>query len=607
MNNSASFSRQDPDSADNPISHLLPGSEIPPFRYSANESPPSGTRPVKKHGFIRTWLATSTDLRPTGDPTSIEWGIHWYTPVSMLLLLFMGVAAAITHHLFYSFLHNTTVGGEFQQRWTLWIGSALGFLTKVTLTAALGISRTQWVWLMLRKKWFTLDMIDSLFGIVSDPTLFFTWKTIRQAKVATVMAIAMWMFPLAAILTPGTISVRTVAREETVPCSVPSLLFGFDHSSTATTPAWGVDITVTDIWSWDDENESIRHQNRFNPALSLTAYTGTITRLPDLPPVDSPSLTTLGAKCGANCTYTVQFLGPTMTCAEFTAWNDTEWRNSSTYMESNLLRAVSNPAARGSFLVGIELRDTTNHPRVVFGCKSSTANYTVQHIIQDRRFQEPVITKFETVDLPTFEPYPVYPNTAYLPTFGLYRTIFRILDGTLIANGASNSESVNTLLMGDIYTNPSNVGKAIEQLAQRIIVSMIAFDLVYKGRKNVLNFNAIQETQCKTTENVVRYVYSPQSLLLVYGIAVACALTASVAGFIALRRNGMASTKTVSAIIRTTRNRTLDECIVGGDCLGGNVLSSGLDKVELRFGALRTGNAPFALGVRGEIYPIKRD
>lgn len=72
----------------------------------------------------------------------------------------------------------------------------------------------------------------------------------------------------------------------------------------------------------------------------------------------------------------------------------------------------------------------------------------------------------------------------------------------------------------------------------------------------------------------------------------------------------MASTKTVSAIIRTTRNRTLDECIVGGDCLGGDVMSSELSKVKLRFGALKTGKigtAQFALGVKGEVFPIKQD
>lgn len=39
-------------------------------------------------------------------------------------------------------------------------------------------------------------------------------------------------------------------------------------------------------------------------------------------------------------------------------------------------------------------------------------------------------------------------------------------------------------------------------------------------------------------------------------------------------------------------------------------MSSELLKVKLRFGALTTGKigtAPFALGVKGEVFPIKRD
>lgn len=93
-------------------------------------------------------------------------------------------------------------------------------------------------------------------------------------------------------------------------------------------------------------------------------------------------------------------------------------------------------------------------------------------------------------------------------------------------------------------------------------------------------------------------------------LAVACSLATSIARFIALGQNRIASNKSVSAIIRTTRNRTVDECIVGGDCLGGEVMSLELQKLKLQFGALKAGKmgtAPVALGVKGEIYPIKRD
>lgn len=610
------LSRQDSDSADNPVSHLLPDSRNLP-ENSADGSRPLETPPVQKSGFIRTWLATSTDLRPTDDPSDIEWGIHWYTPVSMIVLLLVGTSTAITHHLIYKTLHDEPVGGALQQRWTSWIGSGLGFLTKVTLTAALGISRTQWVWLTLRKKWFTLNAIDSLFGIISDPTLFLDWKMMRHAKVATVMAIAMWILPLAAILTPGTISVKTVARSDSVDCFVPSLLFGFDHLSNATRPPIGRNESILRFWNWSDPKKEMTWNVRIIPAFMLTAYTGTITRLPDLLPfnssdlaqVESPGRSTLMQQCGSNCTYPVEFLGPATICAEFTRWNMSNWRNSEAYMDSAVLRAVSNPATNGSFLVGIDIA-SPDHPRVVFECNSSVAYYTVEQTIEDRRFREPVIIKAETVELPDFELPPIYPNFAYLPSWGLYSTIYRIMKGHLGGKAPGDSESGNTVLMSDIYGNPSNIGKAIEQLSHRMIVSMIAFDLFFNNTQHILNIAGILKTQCRRTENVPVYNYSPQTLLIVYGLAVACTLATSIAGFIALGQNGMSSTKTVSAIIRTTRNHTLDECIVGADCLGGDVMSPELQKVELRFGALKTGKigaAPFALGVKGEIYPIKRD
>lgn len=602
-------SRHDPNPVDNSISHLLPESEIPPPEHPANETPPSGTLPVKHSGFIRTWLATNNDICPSGDSTDIKWGIHWYTPVSIVLLVIFGTLTAITHHWMYSSLDDQPVGDAFRQRWTMWIGSGLGFLTKVTLTAALGISRTQWVWLTLQKKLFTLNEIDSLFGIISDPTLFFGWATIREAKVASAMALAMWIIPLAAILTPGTLSVGEAVRVTSVNCTVPSLLFGFDTGSTATIPLWGNDAQVSEFWTWSDDYKGVGRTGSFMPAFRLTAYTGTITQLPDLPLANIPIPTTVGEQCGANCTYTIQFLGPAMTCGEFNGWNQTRWVDAKTFLRANATWSMRKPRSRNSFIIGIDLRGNGGRPNIVFDCRSTTGNYTVEHVIRDRKFREPVITKFEFVDLPDFEPYPIAPNEAYWPTWGLFDTIANLAEGKSENGRVADSEMINTAMHNDIYNNGTNVGNAIEQLAQRMIVSMIAYHEFYYWKSMVLDITAVQETQCNRTETIPVYLYSPLILLIVYGVAVGCALGTSVAGFIALEHNGMASTRQVSAIIRTSRNSTLDECIVGGDCLGGDAMSPELKKLKLRFGALQKGKgtAPFALGVKGEIYPIKRD
>lgn len=242
-----------------------------------------------------------------------------------------------------------------------------------------------------------------------------------------------------------------------------------------------------------------------------------------------------------------------------------------------------------------------NSTRYAFNCTPSLAQYTVQHIIEGRNFLEPVITRVAMVEVPQ------RPSDG---TFPVFQIIYDVVTGNLTEHGTAQSRIQQSVLSYELYLKPANLGTAIERMAQTMVVSMLVFGLMVGYQRIVLDVAAIQETNCTTTENIVIYAYSAGTLLLVYGLAVATALATSVAGFIALGQNGMASTKSVSTIIRTSRNRTLDECITGGDCLGGDTLSSDLKRVELQFGALKTGKtgaAPFALGVKGEIYPIKRD
>lgn len=230
------------------MSPLDPGSDVDEIH--------DRTHPAQPYGILRTWLASSADLRSTANTNDVQWGIHWSTPASVILLFILGTTSAIGHHLHYDALHGTKVGTEAQQRWAFCIGSGLSFFTKVTLTAALGLSRTQWVWLTLRKKWLTLRGIDAVFSVTSDPTYFLNTLMLKRAKAATIIAITMWMIPIAAILTPGTISVDRFPETTDIPCSVGSLQFPFDHNSTAILQA-GSDLApylpIVHIAEWYDD------------------------------------------------------------------------------------------------------------------------------------------------------------------------------------------------------------------------------------------------------------------------------------------------------------------------------------------------------------------
>lgn len=572
------------------------------------------TDPVKTQGFLQTWFASSADLRSTADTNNVEWGIHWLTPASVVLLFALGTISAVGHHLHFSALHDTTVGTEIEQRWASWIGSGFSFFTKVTLTAAMGISRTQWVWLTLRKKFLTLRGIDAVFGATSDPTCFVNTLMLKRAKAATIIAILMWMIPIAAILTPGTISVDRFPDSKTISCSVGSLRFPFDQNSTAILQAesnLASILPIVDMAVWNDDIflPVVTVSQRVLRTLMLSAYTGTIGGAISLPAAGSPSITTVGEMCGANCSYTIQFLGPSVTCTPFTSWTSSRWSNGSHYMQNNSYASVMPTGQTDAVLLGVWLQEEPVRP-IILECGTSTARYTVEYVVVERRFLEPKITKVEPIVLPGSQATGKYGAKTNVGQTALMFAVSKVLLGG-IKDGSETSTDVQlTPLAETMLRNPAEIGTAVEQMGHKMVVSLIGTDLLVDGSAYVLNIAATQHTMCTTTTYNLLYVYSAKTLILVYALAVACAFVTTVAGFFALRQNGMASTQTPSSMIRTSRNPTLDEAIVGNYTLGGSTMSDELEKMELRFGALggdAKGAVHYALGVRGEISPIKRD
>lgn len=596
-----------------PISNDPALSRLDPDSNAFDEIP-GRTSPVRTQGFLRTWFASSADLRSTADTNDVEWGIHWVTPASVILLFVLGTLSAIGHHFHYAALHDTRVGSETQQRWASWIGSGFSFFTKVTLTAALGISRTQWVWLTLRKKWLTLRGIDAVFGVTSDPTYFTNALMLKRAKAATIIAISMWMIPIAAILTPGTISVDQFPDTRTFPCSVGSLRFPFDHNSTAIIrskldPASILPIVDVAVWSEGLVPPVVRVSQPVMRTLISSAYTGSIGRAISLPAAGSPSATTVGEKCGANCSYNIEFLGPSVTCTPFTSWKTVRWDNESMFMLERTYYGDAAGNNTDSILLGIRSRKEPAHP-IIIKCRSSTARYNVEYVVVERNFLEPKITKVEPNVLAGLQATAKYPDPTYLSQAVLMYAFSKVLYGGIQTGYGTTTAMTLTPLVEIMTKRPMDMGTAVEQLGHKMVVSLVASDLLLDGSAFLLDVTATQDTMCTTTTYNLLYVYSARTLILVYALAVACALVTTLAGFFALRQNGMASTQTPSSMIRTTRNPTLDEAIVGNYTLGGNTMSDEMEKMELRFGALRAdakGSVHYALGVRGEISPIKQD
>lgn len=461
-----------------------------------------------------------------------------------------------------------------------------------------------------------MNGIDTLFGIISDPMLFLKWRIIWETKVATIMAIVMWILPLAVILTPGTIAVRDLPAGETLDfeesCIVPSLLFPFDNRSNTYAQRfplhdYGGDLNVVDAWTWDESNDIGFFDSMLNVDLDLAMYNGTIAKLPALPRPPTESRNTIQSSCSGNCTYTINFLGPAIICNDITEWGNTNWPNSIEYMNGSNYRPQMTYAGRYSFILGIDSVHTLG-PSVFIECKPGTAQYTVKHVMEEWNFHQPMITQFRAAE-PLGRVLDPNGNDEFIVV--LMSVVFGTVKQPLQPGGKWDYDSLFAMNRTNITAGSSKISKAIESMAQRMVVSLIAFGNVFKIDDPVLNITALEWTFCTRHESTGIYIYSKRTLLIVYGLALASALASSVAGFIALRENGMSSNRKVSTIIRTTRNSTLDNHIVGTDSLGGIIMSSELAELKLQFGVLkangRMGTALFALGVDGEIEPIKRD
>lgn len=143
------------------------------------------------NGFEAEDCETAQDTS-SGESPPAEWIIGWRYPASMAALYLIGTLVAIAHHIYYQSLENTPVRSPSQQTWAIRIGTGLAFLNKTCLTAVMGMITTQQIWLTVRRKFITLQGIDSMFKLMNDPTAIFNRDLITRAKALVLMASLAW-------------------------------------------------------------------------------------------------------------------------------------------------------------------------------------------------------------------------------------------------------------------------------------------------------------------------------------------------------------------------------------------------------------------------------
>ncbi|KAI1388161.1 uncharacterized protein F4822DRAFT_236310 [Hypoxylon trugodes] len=148
-------------------------------------------------------------------------GFYWWTPLIMGLSLLSGVLFSIGHHLFYKSLENKPtstgdydiLGSHYQgQQFNIAVGTAFAFLARAAFILAVSTAYCQLFWQRIKGQSKTgnpptLERVDIVYSGINNIISLFTVPVWYRYPVLFLMAISVWLIPIASIITPATLSV----------------------------------------------------------------------------------------------------------------------------------------------------------------------------------------------------------------------------------------------------------------------------------------------------------------------------------------------------------------------------------------------------------------
>lgn len=108
---------------------IYPGSRD---QETSSQHPQNHTPQVSTKNTREQELKERASLEAT-TPPYVRWGVHWRTPVLIVLLLFFGILFSVVHHIHYSRLHGTEA---VKQEWSTALGTGYAFLVVALYRAA---------------------------------------------------------------------------------------------------------------------------------------------------------------------------------------------------------------------------------------------------------------------------------------------------------------------------------------------------------------------------------------------------------------------------------------------------------------------------------------
>ncbi|KAF7953504.1 uncharacterized protein EAE97_000903 [Botrytis byssoidea] len=282
-------------------------------------TPPRSTSPtispISSNTSSHSSLPSSQNQTiPPKTPNSVlsKWGIGWETPTIIISCYLLALATALLHLFLFIYISGKAADGKDRVAPQTYISTASNILANAFsffLKTALATSFVQYLWRLLRAQSMKISTIDTLFGLKSNPFQICTGAAIRAAPVLCVLSIMMASMTVAVSFPPGAINVVTIQRTSYNSVVVPTFNASFMGNGSGLAANQYALAVLSPISESADGSVSGftssglltgKHSNLLPRLAFQTMITGQA--------FDQPS------PCGVNCSFVIEFEGPTLDC-----------------------------------------------------------------------------------------------------------------------------------------------------------------------------------------------------------------------------------------------------------------------------------------------------
>jgi hypothetical protein len=127
-------------------------SETPQATPTSNVSANSIPYQAQNDQNAKSKPPAASKANPPGMPEDASWGVHWFQPAFIIIMLLCGLAFALSHHFYYASMNGSTAGDAAKQAWPIRFGTAFAFLVVSCLQAATASALAQYIWTVVRRK-----------------------------------------------------------------------------------------------------------------------------------------------------------------------------------------------------------------------------------------------------------------------------------------------------------------------------------------------------------------------------------------------------------------------------------------------------------------------